>query len=197
MPDRSYGPKTRFGGRERARRDPVQVAEAQQREHGEMCARRLAADHQPPCVVGEQPQRRVLAVVGRRRKRMLRREPILDADRREARRPRDLLEQQILAVRRAERPTATVEMQVGAARILGLDDAERDLASAPRESTGCARARRRQVAGTRRCPSRRACRVTDGGSVWTDGCVARIAARASLNVRVSASISASVIADAV
>ena len=72
----------------------MQIAETQQREHGEMGAGRLAADRQPPRMVGEQPQGSVLAVVGSRRKGMLGRQPILDTDRREARRPRDLLEQQ-------------------------------------------------------------------------------------------------------
>ena len=65
---------------------------------------------------------------------MLRRQAIVDADHREARRVGGGLEARILQIGRAEHPAAAVEVQVDALRLaLGLDDPQRDLAAAARD----------------------------------------------------------------
>ena len=64
---------------------------------------------------------------------MLGREAVLDAHHRHPRLLGELHEQQVLAVGRADRPAAAVDVQVRAARALRLDEPERDRPAAARD----------------------------------------------------------------
>jgi hypothetical protein len=92
----------------------------EERRRAQVRAGRLAADGQRrrrsdlTRAALEQPERRVLAVVERRRVRMLGREAVLDADRAQAGRLRERLEARVLLVAPADRPTTAVDVQVDA-----------------------------------------------------------------------------------
>ena len=112
------------------------VAQAQQRDDGEVRAGRVAADRQSSFVVLEQPESSGLAVVGRRGIGMLGRQPVVDADRRQPGRLRHLPEMRVLHVGAADRPAAAVEVQVCAPRLGRLEHAQRDLAARPVDGDG-------------------------------------------------------------
>ena len=114
----------------------VSVAHAQERHRGQMSAGRLAADGQHVSVellaaVLDDPERRRLAVVGRRRVRMLGGETIFDADAGQARVVHDLLEQGILLIRPPKYPSAAVDVQIDAPRSLGRDDVQANRPAVP------------------------------------------------------------------
>ena len=168
------------------------VAQAQQRDDGEVRTGRVAADRQPSFVVLEQPERSRLAVVGACGIRMLGREPVVDADRRQPGRLRELPEVRVLHVGAADRPAAAVEVQVRASRLGRLEHAQRDLARRPGNGD---RARLLEVDRARASappPARCASRVTFGGSSWSFGIPAINCSSCRLNVRVSARISSAV-----
>src|SRR5262249_45549920 len=122
-------------GERRADVDLVPVAETQESDDREMGAGRLAAERETPREAVEEPECRVLAVVGRGGGRGLGGEPVVAADHRQAGRVGGRLERRILEIGGADRPAAAVEMQVGAARrSLRLDEADRDLPAAARDS---------------------------------------------------------------
>ncbi len=108
------------GGAEAA--DAVPIAQAQQSDDGEVRPGRLAADTEPvgaelPRGVPGEPEADRLAVVGRGRVRMLRREAVLDRDDGDAAGERELLEAVVLQAGRAEHEAAAVEVEVDAAHV--------------------------------------------------------------------------------
>ncbi len=130
------GAEDEVGGAEGAR-DAVPVAEAEQREDGEVGAGGLAADREPAGGVERggaavhEPAGRVLAVVGAGREGVLGRETVIDADGDEARGLDQRPEGSVLHVGGAERPPAAVDVEVDALRVaLGGDDAEAEVAGA-------------------------------------------------------------------
>jgi hypothetical protein len=111
------------------------IAQAQERDGAQVAARRVAADRrhgrQPQRLeaVAQEPQRRVLAVVARRRIRVLGRQAVVDADRAQSRGVGKLDEQRVLEVRRAQGPSAAVDVHVRAhGGLLGGDDPQPDRA---------------------------------------------------------------------
>ena len=108
--------------------DRVAVAQAQEGDGAEVPARRVAADRRHGReakrleAVAQEPQRRVLAVVARRRIGVLGRQAVVDAHRAQAGGVGQLDEQRVLEIGRAQRPPAAVDVQVGAhGRLLGGD----------------------------------------------------------------------------
>ena len=113
------------------RRQLVPVAQAQQRHGGEMRAGQLAADGKLRCAealdaLTHHPECGGLAVVRPGRIGMLRREPVLHRDAGDVGAVRDALEQRIVQLRRAERPSAAMDMEEDAARRFRRDDAQVD-----------------------------------------------------------------------
>ena len=102
------------------------VAQPNERRHGEVRARRLAADRQRAFVALGEPQRHRLAIVRRGRVRILGREPVLDADHLDAAGERKLLEPFVLEPRRAVDEAAAVQVQVDAADVGRREDANGD-----------------------------------------------------------------------
>jgi hypothetical protein len=105
-----------------------------------MRTRRLAADREPRGCIERlrarrhQPRRSILAVIRARGIRMLRCEPILDADHDEPGRLCEREQRWILRVRRAERPATAVNVEIDALRFTRRSDhAHRNLARAPRD----------------------------------------------------------------
>ena len=126
-------------------RDPVTVAQPQQRGRGQVAARRVAADRERPAgadrvaaLVAEQPQRRRLAVVGPGGIRVLGRQPVADADHGQPGVVGQALEPSVLQVLGADHPAAAVDVQerAGRARVRGRSPGARS-GRAGRRSRAC------------------------------------------------------------
>ena len=101
------------------------------------------------------PQRRRLAIIGRGRIGIFRRQPVFDRHAAKAGDIGDALEQRIVLIRCADRPAATVNVKIEAARVLRRDDAQLHRTGGPgdRHRLGARRFRRgRKRADARNAP---------------------------------------------